>query len=526
MTKTLFTIQHATLTTRIQVFIRLLSLYARERYSKWSMIVMYTSAALMLMLLILPLIFIIHGESIRMLQAAAESYPVYVSLFLAVMLTVNALSRRLISRIVIHDPGSQPFSALLTRTEIDFILSSPFNINALIAIKLTIDYIIPYVLITMFGSLLSLLLNLMSIHSTLMLTAYIIVYVINVILLSTLLGLVNLVIPRDNNHYIDVAIPTAVSAYLLASSLINPSLNPLLNMSKPILTPILMLVIALTLIPTLDAIKLMYIDAYGLLLPKDRVSRLNSSFPLNSSIFRIILNTSVRQGFKIAFSASIVAFIALTSITLTLYTHIVQRLEFLVYLLGFFIAYVHTSILGGTLSQERPWINFMAMDELNYIRLRMLSRLIVTYASLAPIIVYLIILLLVTGSPLVLLEVFSIVSMPPLTVPTSWIIMAEAKLPQSRGLIEDNLHRSNVKVLILLGLMYGLAGLFLLPLAVENIMVATGLVPINGVSSFSLIIGLIELSVSALYYLFIMYSGFSRIIWRWFINKLTEDGYV
>ncbi|WP_291765126.1 hypothetical protein [Caldivirga sp. UBA161] len=515
-----------TLFTRIRVLVRLLGLYARERYSKWSMIIMYTSAALMLMLLTLPLMLIIHGESIRMLQTAAESYPVYVSLFLAVMLTVNALSRRFISRVIIHDPGSQPLSALLTRTEVDFVLSSPFNVNALIAIKLVVDYIIPYTLIITFGSLLSLLLTLMSIHDSLILIAHIIIYIINVILLSTLLGLVNLMIPRDNNHYIDVVAPATVSAYLLASSLINPSLNPLLNMSNIILTPILLLAIMLTLIPILGLTKLIYTDAYGLLQPRSKLSSLKSSFPPNYSTFKIILNTSVRQGFKIALSASIVAFLALTSTTLTLTNHIMRSLEFLVYLLGFFIAYVHTSILGGTLAQERLWINFMAMDGLTYIRLRMLSRLIVTYSSLAPIIIYLLILFLITGSPLVLLEAFSIASMPPLTVPTSWIIMAEAKLPQSRGLIEDNLHRSNVKVLILLGLMYGLAGLFLLPLVVENIMVTTGLIPINGVSGFTLSIGLTELIASALYYLLIMYSGFSGHIWRWFISKLAENGYV
>ncbi|WP_048062582.1 hypothetical protein [Caldivirga maquilingensis] len=471
--------------------------------------------------------FIIRDESIRMLQTAAESYPIYVSLFLSIMLTVNALSRRFISRIVIHDPGSQPLSALLTRTEIDFILSSPFNINALIAIKLTIDYIIPYALIITFGSLLSLLLTLMSIHNALMLITYVIIYVVNVVLLSTLLGLFNLIIPRTNNHYIDVTIPAVTSAYLLASSLINPSLNPLLNMSNITLTPILLAAIALTSIPILSLTKLMYIDAYGLLTqPKSKLSKASDSFPLNSSIFRIILNTSVKQGFKIALSASIVTFVTLTIITLTLTTRIMRGLEFLVYLLGFLIAYIHTSILGGTLAQERPWINFMAMDGLTYVRLRMLSRLIVTYALLTPIIAYLLVLFLVTESPLVLLEAFSIISMPPLTVPTSWIIMAEAKLPQSRGLIEDSLHRSSVKVLILLGLMYGLAGLFLLPLAMENIMITTGLIPVNEVSRFTLSIGLIELAASVLYYLLIMYSGFSGRVWRWFISKLAENGYV
>ncbi len=486
---------------------------------------MYTSVALMIMLLTLPIIYITHGGSIRTLQIAAKSYPIYVSIFLSVMLTANALSKRLVGRVIIHDPGSQPLSALLTKTEIDFVLTSPLNVNTFIAIKSIIDYIIPYTLITTFGSLISLLLILMNIHDPLIIFIRIIIYAVNVVLLSTLLGLFNLIIPSHSNHYIDLVLPTIASAYLLVSSLVEPGINPLLNMSNAILTPILLIAIIFALVPIRGLTRLIYTDAYGLFIQLEgRLSKVNNTLPLGSSIFRIILSTSVRWGFKVALSMSALASLILTVITLTI--HMVQSLEFLIYLLGFFIAYVHTAILGGTLAQERPWINFMTMDGLTYIRLRMLSRLVVTYITLAPIIAYLLILFLVTESPLVLLEVFSIISMPPLTVPISWIIMAEADLPQSRGLIDDNLRKNNVKVLILLSLMYGLAGLFLLPLAIENIMITIGLIPINYISSFTISIGLIEFTASALCYMLVMYSGFSRRIWYWFINKLTENGYV
>ena len=198
--------------------------------------------------------------------------------------------------------------------------------------------------------------------------------------------------------------------------------------------------------------------------------------------------------------------------------------NFLVTLLSFYLLWaVFMTSVGADLDRERLWLS-LVVEPARYFRLRMFARAVIAAVLLAPwAAVYVLVSLSYPPAARLALAVAAFV----LTLPAAnWLAAAYLGWPQIRDLdLPQSLFRFTLRGVLtaFLYLMFvaGLSAPYILCVASMDI---PALAPLLLLAAD--VVSVASLALAAAFFYLTTYSPWASSIWGWFVNKLSEDGYV
>jgi len=388
------------------------------------------------------------------------------------------------------------YPSYLTKSEMDFALISakvkPFNL----------------ILIKQLGD--SLILSLVFLFFSILSSSSVLISVIDVFLFSLFLsGL--FIIGGVVNLQRRILINMFFLAYLLASFLVYPSINLIYILINP--SPI-SLVYYVTLLG--------FMEVFLFKISKELKERAISltiypsefknpiDFPFPSSFFGSILyttffSTTMRFGFYGSGTKNlrIPTFIVVTppSIIGALVLMLFKSLIVINNLLLIYCVTFYVTFIGQSFQNERLWIDFVGLNLMKYIRIRMFARLLLSYTVISPIaIVEMVNRLLGIG--------ISLFALPLSSVPLTWLLISFRPPPQIRDIEQIPFKFSLIGVLIFLALAVTIWTPTLYVITTNDLV-------------FSLYLFLSYFLI----YLIILYGPFSERLWKDFIERLSINNY-
>jgi hypothetical protein len=198
--------------------------------------------------------------------------------------------------------------------------------------------------------------------------------------------------------------------------------------------------------------------------------------------------------------------------------------NFLVTLLSFYLLLlVFMTSAGADLDRERLWLS-LAVEPARYFRLRMFAKAVIAAVLLAP---WAAVYFLVSLSFPPAARLAPAVAALALTLPAaSWLTAAYSGWPQIRDLeLPQSLFRFTLRG-VLTAFLYllfvaGLSAPYILCVASMDI---PALAPLLLLAAD--VVSVASLALSAAFFYLTTYSPWAPSIWGWFVNKLSEDGYV
>jgi hypothetical protein len=198
--------------------------------------------------------------------------------------------------------------------------------------------------------------------------------------------------------------------------------------------------------------------------------------------------------------------------------------NFLVTLLSFYLLWlVFVMSADDDLDWERLWLS-LAVEPARYFRLRMLARAVIAAVLLAP---WAAVYVLVSLSFPPAARLAPAVAALALTLPAvSWLAAAYSGRPQIRDLgLPQSLFRFTLREVLAVFLYF----MFVVFLSVPYILCVASM-DIPALASLLLlaadVASIASLALSAAFFYLTTYSPWAPSIWGWFVNKLSENGYV
>ncbi|MGC8597699.1 MAG: hypothetical protein ACP5NY_07280 [Thermocladium sp.] len=370
-------------------------------------------------------------------------------------------------------------------------------------------------------------------------------YLVEAIAIGLILSIASLLLGLRGGRAMIMTLITYAS-YAVATSLMYPQLNIVYMVMKPNLYYLALILAALLFTAALlkRSMKSIYVNIYSLSINNAfrGIRRRSEGKPFSSSIsfaglgplramlkssllsasLQLRMNAGASSTYRLQRVNALMLGLPISAVSAIIYTIIVMHLGyaqlrngFILWFPEFYIGIFAFSIALSGLSGERLWLSCMAMDCTGYFRLRMLTRSIVGLILASPWAVAYLAIYLVTGSPLALLLIVSMLSMMPTTASISLIIGPWTGIRQNRFIgLEEYVPRVNV-----LGFLIGIvamlvAGAYLIPSLIY--MASPSLGTIAAVASIMLLV--ISMAIPRLM------SG--RAIMRRFLDKLIEEGFI
>ena len=198
--------------------------------------------------------------------------------------------------------------------------------------------------------------------------------------------------------------------------------------------------------------------------------------------------------------------------------------EALVTLLSFYLfCFVFLAFAEVGLDEERLWLS-LAVEPARYFRLRMLARAVMVAVLLAP---WAAVYVLVSLSYPPAARLAPAVAALALTLPAaSWLLAAYSGRPQIRDLeLPQSLFRFTLREVLAVFLYFMfvvfLSVPYILYVAPMDIVALTPLILLDAD-----VVSVASLALSAAFFYLTTYSPWASSIWGWFVNKLSENGYV
>lgn len=496
----------------VREYLRLFSLYLKQRYSLW-------------FLLILLVAIVVEAVASALVNVAylTPAYPVpYIAdQYVGFMVFLDLVVLLTVVMTVFSAP------TYFSRSEMEFMFTTQYNPLTLVFIKLIGD-----------GVYLDLLLVVLTLgfafHFAFITHQLVLIplYFINVIIIGIIFSGLLLYLHVASTP-IKVVSSLLLALYLLTSTLLNVTTNILFSAIEPLpqYTVILLTALLIMMIPMSRLAREISLNAYGIH-QSHEVRGYRSLFRGIRSAFGAVLVTSMysqvmgrRAIARVRVNTLLISALLSASFAV-LYGLVVVRnradlgfTNFIIYYAPFYVMLMTSLILGSTLSFERPWINFTSgVDYMAYLRLRMGSRLLITYLVVLPWALVSVALYCLVHDVALLMITVPLISYPLPLVPISWILMALSDIPQTRDLTFD--YRP---------LRFSVGGMF--SGVVVAIIIGALLMPVLVYQQLYLhatspwIALILELSLSALTYMVLMYSRVGEGVWRWLVEKLSVLGY-
>jgi hypothetical protein len=495
------------MTGHISNYLRILYLYLKQRYSIW-----------FLLILLITIVVEAAASTIVSIAPATYAIPYMANDYVVFVLFLNLIILLTVITTVFFTP------TYFNRSEAEFIFTTQYNPITFVFIKLIGDgvYLDLLLLVLTLGFAFNFA---FTTHQLILIPLYFIdVFLIGLILSGLLLNL------HIMSTTAKVMFSSLLTLYLFISTFLNIETNILFSTINPLpqYTPILF-IIFLAMIIRMDSIaKEISLNIYGIHQGHD-TKRYKSLFRGVRSAFSAIFMTSMYSqvmGRRIITHTRLNTLLMsalLSALFAILYGFIIIKHQdsynftnFIIYYIPFYVMLMSSLLLGSTLSFERPWINLTSgIDHMTYLRLRMNSRLLITYIVILPwVLTNISLYCLLRNNMVFLMVIIPLLSYPPILVPVSWLLMALSGLPQTRDVSLDyNSIKFNVS-----GMFSGIAvtviiGILLMPILM------------NLHATVSWIILTLEPSLSVLTYMLFMHSGISENVWYWFVEKLSVMGY-
>ena len=372
-------------------------------------------------------------------------------------------------------------------------------------------------------------------------------YIVSLLSLAAAFSTLNLMAAYSGPKRGAVAAPVAVLLFL---GLYKPSLSPLYGLYEP--SPAyaaydLALLLALAAVIPRGRIRELASNAYellggpALLMPTTPRSVAVRGAGLPRSFWGAVWATSVRSSFvsrvntpqgRIAYARRVnvirvflpaSAASAIAYYVATEFAHDQSGLS-LVAVFSFYLLYIFTfSALASTLSMERLWLS-LSSDPVKYFKYRMSARTILTAIVMSPwIAAY-----ALEGAkfPPALYLAAALGAAVLITPTLAWISGAYIGTPQTRELgLPVEAQRLTLKMALVALILFGTLGLFLAPYGLA--LAASYLPAFSGpllAAATAYSIALLALSAAFFYLAVVSRRGYG--LWRWLVDKLSENGYV
>ncbi|MGC8543392.1 MAG: hypothetical protein ACP5NQ_05585 [Vulcanisaeta sp.] len=491
-------------------YLRLFYLYLKQRYSVW-------------FLLVLLMIAVFEVLDLTVNSTYVSNSLVYVDVYQYVLFLLFLDFVVIITMVVTVFFMPTYFS----RSEIEFVFTTQWSPESFIVMKvfgdgvyimllilvLSIDYALRFIMVSHQLSLIPL-------------------YVINILLLSFIISGLLLYL-HTLNMPIKIVIASLFILYLVLSTFFDIKVNVLFSVIEPMpqYTAFITMVFVFMVVFLRKLAKDISVNVYGLYQGHEVMGR-GSLFDGVNNVFHAIFKTSMysqpsnrRIAIPLRINSLLIA-MPLSTFFAIMYGMVIVRdkasldfVNFMVYYVPFYIMLLVSLMLGSTLTFERPWINLTSgIDHMTYVRLRMKSRLIITYLVTMPWVITNAILYCLLHNVSLVMVNLPLLSYPLLLVPTSWLLMAVSELPQTRDLVLDYRPvKFGVSGMISGIVVTVIVGVLLMPMLIHQY------VGLNTVLTWISL--LMELSLSIMTYVLLLYTRFGARIWAWFLDKLSMIGY-
>ncbi|AHC52541.1 hypothetical protein SUSAZ_07250 [Sulfolobus acidocaldarius SUSAZ] len=259
-----------------------------------------------------------------------------------------------------------------------------------------------------------------------------------------------------------------------------------------------------------------YNNAYGLsvnysITRLGKKERIESSRELPKNILGLLFYTSVYGGFVMRYNwggtstyayvrRNVLLILLPLSFIVTAVLVAFRNSSSVIHVIPLYVIIMYSIYSSTTIQSERLWINFVNVDYVTYIRNRMYVRLLLSWITLLPPSIALLI------SSQISIDIV-ILSIPLLICPLGWISASYSKLPQAR---ETNVESSPARI----GVRTSISLLSIIALAVIETVI--GLISILG----SIVLAVINLVCCMV----LMY--FKPEIWIGVVERLVNNGYV
>jgi hypothetical protein len=488
-------------------YLRLFYLYMKQRYSAWFLLVL-------LFTVIIEVVDVISVDNTYVVNPLLG-----VNRYMVLVLFLDLVIVLMMVITVFFMP------TYFSRSEIEFVFTTGWDPGSFVMMKVAGDGV--YILLLILALTIYYSLHLIMINPLLLIPLYIINTSLISFIMSGLLLYLHVLAMRFRAIIIAV-----FTVYLIVTTLLNINVNVLFSAIEPLPQyTIALSMVSLAMVMHLRRFaREISVNIYGL--HQDHVvGSYRALFDNVGSRFYAVFITSMygqqssrRVPIPVRLNGLLVS-VLLSTLFAVMYGILIVRndhpelVSFLIYYVSFYVILMASLILGSTLTFERPWINFTSgVAHIDYIRLRMGSRLLITYLVTLPWILVNALLYYLFHEVVTIMIIVPLIAYPPLMAPLSWLLMILTNLPQTRDLMLDYRPiRFSVSGAFSGIVVTVLAGLLLTPIFVWQYLHVS--------IELTLIALLVELAISLLVYVLLLYSGVGRYVWDWFIEKLSVIGY-